>query len=76
MWTEENNKLVREFKFKDFSEAWAFLSRVALLAESHQHHPEIRNSYNTVTLELQTHDSGDKVTEKDREMSKIIDKWF
>ena len=76
MWTEENNKLVREFKFKDFSEAWAFLSRVALLAESHQHHPEIHNSYNTVTIALQTHDSGDKVTEKDREMSKIIDKWF
>ncbi len=48
MWTEQDNKLVREFRFKNFSEAFAFMTRVAFLAEKMDHHPDWTNVYNTV----------------------------
>lgn len=73
MWKEANNKLVKTFEFKDFSEAFAFMTRVALLAESQQHHPNWSNEYNTVHIELSTHDKGNTVTEKDRELAQAID---
>lgn len=73
MWTEEDNKLKQTFKFKDFKEAFAFMTRVAFLAESAQHHPNWSNVYNQVTIELTTHDSGNKVTEKDHSLAKAID---
>ncbi len=73
MWKEENNKLTQTFKFKDFNEAFGFMARVALLAESMQHHPNWSNVWNTVTIELTTHDAGDVVTEKDRKLAKAID---
>lgn len=76
MWIEEENKLIRHLAFKDFSRAWAFLNRVALLAEKHNHHPEIKNVYNKVTLILTTHDAGNKVTEKDRNLAKAIDALY
>ena len=74
MWKEENNKLKRTFEFKDFSEAFAFMTRVALLAEKQNHHPWWSNVYNKVTIELNTHDAGDTVTDKDLKLSKAIDK--
>lgn len=74
MWNEENNKLKRTFEFKDFSEAFAFMTRVALLAEKQNHHPWWSNVYNKVTIELNTHDAGDIVTDKDLKLSKAIDK--
>jgi 4a-hydroxytetrahydrobiopterin dehydratase len=74
MWKEENNKLKRTFEFKDFSEAFAFMTRVALLAEKQNHHPWWSNVYNKVTIELNTHDEGDIVTDKDVKLSKAIDK--
>ena len=73
MWKEENNQLTREFTFKDFSEAWAFMSRVALLAEKQNHHPEWSNVYNRVSIRLNTHDAGDVVTDKDRKLAVAID---
>jgi len=73
MWTEENNKLEREFQFKDFIQAFSFLTKVALLAEKHNHHPEIYNVYNKVKLSFSTHDAGNIITEKDRKMSALID---
>ena len=73
MWKEENDKLQRSFKFKDFSEAFAFMARVALAAEKMDHHPEWTNVYNTVDIKLSTHDAGDKVTDKDRKLAKAID---
>jgi 4a-hydroxytetrahydrobiopterin dehydratase len=73
MWQEQNNKLVKELTFKDFKEAWAFLNKVAVLAEEHNHHPEIENVYNRVTLKLCTHDAGNSITEKDRRLAKAID---
>ena len=73
MWTEENNKLKKTFKFSNFQEAFAFMTRVAFLAEKHNHHPNWSNVYNTVEIELTTHDQGNVVTEKDRKLAKAID---
>ncbi|HLF35398.1 MAG TPA: 4a-hydroxytetrahydrobiopterin dehydratase [Cyclobacteriaceae bacterium] len=73
MWTEKDNKLCRTFKFKDFVEAFSFMARVALVAEKMDHHPNWRNVYNTVEIELNTHDAGNIVTDKDRKLAKAID---
>ncbi|MBK8583145.1 MAG: 4a-hydroxytetrahydrobiopterin dehydratase [Flavobacteriales bacterium] len=73
MWTEENNKLQRSFQFKNFSEAFAFMARVALAAEKMNHHPDWSNIYNKVDIKLYTHDAGNTVTEKDRKLAKVID---
>jgi len=72
-WQEAGNKLYRKFEFKNFSEAFAFMTRVALEAEKMDHHPLWTNVYNTVEVWLSTHDAGDIVTEKDRKLSKKID---
>jgi 4a-hydroxytetrahydrobiopterin dehydratase len=74
MWKETDNKLYREFKFDDFSAAFAFMSRVALLAEKMDHHPTWTNTYNRVEIWLNTHDEGDVVTDKDRVLASGIDK--
>ncbi len=74
MWKEENNKLVKEFSFKDFKEAFAFMTKVALVAEKMDHHPDWQNSYNKVKIELSTHSEGNRVTEKDRKLATEIDK--
>jgi 4a-hydroxytetrahydrobiopterin dehydratase len=74
MWKEENNKLFRSFTFADFSEAFAFMTRVALLAEKMNHHPDWTNSWNTVDIWLSTHDAGSSVTAKDRALAAEIDK--
>lgn len=76
MWNEENNRLVRTFKFQDFKEAFGFMTRVALVAEKMDHHPNWSNVYNTVTIELTTHDAGNVVTDKDRKLAKAIDQLF
>lgn len=73
MWKEADNKLARTFKFKDFVEAFGFMTRVAIVAEKMNHHPNWSNVYNTVTIELTTHDKGNTVTENDRKLAKIID---
>jgi 4a-hydroxytetrahydrobiopterin dehydratase len=72
-WIHENNRLTREFTFNDFSEAFSFMTRVAFIAEKMNHHPTWTNTYNKVTIHLNTHDAGDIVTEKDRSLSKAID---
>jgi 4a-hydroxytetrahydrobiopterin dehydratase len=73
MWKEKNNTLYRKFVFKNFSEAFAFITRVALEAEKMDHHPTWTNTYNQVEISLSTHDAGDIVTEKDHKLSKKID---
>lgn len=73
MWKEEDNKLYKEFKFKNFSEAFAFMTRVAFEAEKMDHHPAWTNVYNKVEIWLSTHDSGNTVTEKDRKLARAID---
>lgn len=72
-WIEENNSLNRTFEFNDFSEAFAFMTRVALLAEQQQHHPNWSNVWNKVEISLNTHDAGDIITDKDRKLAKAID---
>lgn len=74
MWTEEDDRLRCDLVFKDFSEAFAFMSRVALLAEKIDHHPEWSNVYNKVTIVLRTHSAGNMVTAKDRAMASAIDR--
>ncbi len=76
MWTEKDNKLSVEFQFKNFVEAFSFMTKVALLAEKMDHHPYWTNVYNKVTIELSTHDAGDVVTEKDHKLARMIDKLF
>ena len=73
MWQEHNNKLYRKFEFKNFSEAFAFMTRVALVAEKMDHHPMWTNVWNTVEVWLSTHDAGDVVTDKDHQLAKKID---
>ena len=73
-WKEENNSLKRSFKFKDFIEAWSFMTKVAMTAEKMNHHPEWSNVYNKVEITLTTHDKGNTITDKDRELAKEIDK--
>jgi 4a-hydroxytetrahydrobiopterin dehydratase len=72
-WITKDNKLVKEFTFNDFTDAFAFLTKVAFAAEKQNHHPEIYNVYNKVIISLQTHDAGNVVTEKDHKLAKAID---
>ncbi len=73
MWKEENNQLYRQFQFADFSEAFAFMTRVAIEAEKMNHHPFWSNVWNKVEIWLSTHDAGNTVTEKDRNLARRID---
>ena len=73
-WVEKDNSLYRSLKFKDFGEAFSFMTHVALIAEKQDHHPTWKNTWNTVEIWLNTHDAGNKVTEKDRTLAAAIDK--
>lgn len=70
-WELRDGKLRRELTFTDFAEAFAFMTRVALVAERLDHHPDWSNSWNRVTIELVSHDKGG-VTGRDRRMAEII----
>lgn len=73
MWTEKDNALYQKFQFKDFVEAFAFMTQVALLSEKADHHPRWTNVYNTVEVWLNTHSAGNTITEKDRKLAQQID---
>ncbi|WP_367392241.1 4a-hydroxytetrahydrobiopterin dehydratase [Lewinella sp. LCG006] len=73
MWKEINNELQAEFKFKNFTQAFAFMTEVAFVAEAQEHHPNWSNVYNTVSFRLNTHDAGDVVTDKDHQLAAAID---
>lgn len=72
-WVEQGGALTRSFRFRDFSEAFAFLTRVALHAEKVDHHPEFTSVWNRVDFRLTTHDAGG-VTDKDRALAGEIDR--
>ena len=72
-WKEQDGSLYRKFEFRDFSEAFAFMTRVAMVAEKMNHHPKWMNVWNTVEVWLSTHDAGDVVTDKDRKLAERID---
>jgi 4a-hydroxytetrahydrobiopterin dehydratase len=76
MWKEENNQLQRSFEFKDFVEAFTFMTKVAFAAEKMGHHPNWSNVYNKVDIMLFTHDANDSITDKDVKLSEEIDKIF
>jgi 4a-hydroxytetrahydrobiopterin dehydratase len=71
----EGKAIARTFRFKDFSEAWGFMSRVALLAEAQDHHPEWFNVYNRVEVTLTTHDAGATggLSQRDATLAAAID---
>jgi 4a-hydroxytetrahydrobiopterin dehydratase len=71
-WKLEGNSLNRSFEFKDFISAFAFMTQVALIAEKQGHHPNWTNVYNKVDISLNTHDAGEKVTEKDVKLARSI----
>ena len=73
-WTFKGDKIKRDFSFKDFKMAMAFIVRVAFEAEQQAHHPELFNVYNSVSISLSTHDAGDRVTAKDIELARAIDR--
>ena len=75
-WKEENNTLNGEFKFKDFKQAFAFMTHVAMYVEQANHHPTWTNTWNTVHITLQTHDAGNVVTDKDRDLAAQIDEVY
>jgi 4a-hydroxytetrahydrobiopterin dehydratase len=74
MWKEENNRLTKTFVFADFTEAFGFMTKVAIVAEKMNHHPTWTNTWNKVSFELSTHDAGNTVTDLDRTLSNAIDK--
>ena len=71
-WCVENGKLHREVRFADFNAAFGFMTRVALVAETMGHHPEWSNVWNTVSLDLTTHDAGG-LTDLDVQLARRID---
>lgn len=73
MWQEKDNRLHRNFEFKNFSKAFAFMTQVAILAEKQNHHPYWTNVWNKVDIYLNTHDAGNIVTEKDHKLAAAID---
>jgi 4a-hydroxytetrahydrobiopterin dehydratase len=72
-WREENNCLCADFKFRNFTEAFAFMTEVAFVAEKQNHHPNWSNVYSRVSFQLQTHDAANTVTEKDYALANAID---
>ena len=72
-WRLAGERLQRSFRFADFSEAFAFMTRVALLAEQQNHHPEWSNVWNRVEIALTTHDAGG-LSERDVRLARAIDR--
>ncbi len=72
-WEQGDDKIKKEFQFGDFKEALGFIVQVGIEAEKLVHHPGLYNVYNTVKIELSTHDAGDKVTQNDIDLAKAIE---
>lgn len=76
MFVQHQNTLEAKFVFEDFTTAFAFMTEVAFLAERQNHHPNWSNVYNTVTIQLTTHDAGNTVTAKDHHLAEGIERIF
>jgi len=76
MWTEKDNQLTAHFAFENFVQAFAFMTEVAFVAEKLNHHPNWSNVWNRVEICLSTHDAGNIITEKDRELADAIDRIY
>jgi 4a-hydroxytetrahydrobiopterin dehydratase len=75
-WKEIDDRLYAIFKFSNFIEAFGFMTQVAIIAEKMNHHPEWTNTYNQVEIKLSTHDEGNVVTDKDRQLAEKISKCY
>lgn len=73
MWTEQNNALSADLVFKNFNEAISFMTEAARTIDKLNHHPEWSNVYNKVSIRLTTHDAGNRITDKDRKLAKILE---
>jgi 4a-hydroxytetrahydrobiopterin dehydratase len=73
-WSFSGDKIHKDFEFKNFKDALAFMVKVGFEAEAQAHHPEWFNVYNKVSISLSTHDAGGKVTEKDINLAQAVDK--
>jgi len=71
-WVEVDNSLYRKFEFTDFAAAFAFMTKVAAIAEAQDHHPDWSNSYNVVEIRLCSHDAGRTVTARDHKLAVAI----
>jgi len=74
MWKKKSNKLIKNFEFKNFIDAFSFITKVAIVSEKMNHHPAILNTYNKVQIQLYTHDKGNIITSKDYQLAEAIDK--
>jgi 4a-hydroxytetrahydrobiopterin dehydratase len=72
-WTHEDDKLKKTFEFTDFRAAISFIVRMSFFAEAMNHHPELENVYNTVSIALTTHDAGGQVTQLDIDLATEIE---
>ena len=72
-WTHDEDRLKKSFEFKDFRAAISFIVRLAFYAEEQNHHPDLHNVYNRVDVALTTHDSGNRVTQKDLDLARAIE---
>lgn len=75
-WQENENKLYRKFRFKDFLSAMAFMQKAAPEIEKLNHHPEWKNVYNTVEVWLCTHDAGNAITPRDHKLAEVLDETY
>jgi 4a-hydroxytetrahydrobiopterin dehydratase len=75
-WKEESNSLIGHFQFDNFSIAFSFMTQIALLAEKMNHHPNWSNSWNKVEIRLSTHDAGNVITQKDKDLAEGINKIY
>ena len=72
-WSTKDNHLYKSFQFKDFKQSLHFINKIGSISEELNHHPELYNCYNRVEINLNTHDAGGKVTEKDFALARAID---
>ena len=73
-WNEDGGTLTRNFEFANFVEAFGFVTQVALVAQRHDHHPDLSISWNKVTVTTTSHDAGNTITDRDRKLTAAIDK--
>ena len=75
-WKEDNNRIIADFTFKDFIQAFAFMTEVAIHVEKLNHHPSWSNTYNHIQIILTSHDAGNTITDKDHKLADIISKIY
>jgi 4a-hydroxytetrahydrobiopterin dehydratase len=76
MWQVKNNFLYKKFEFKDFKQAFDFMTKVTRIVEEQSHHPKWQNEWNEVEIWLNTHEAGGKITDKDYDLAQAIERIY